>query len=508
MHDDAATPGDLTPTGHEPAPTDPPVPVNGQRTFHQVLANTALANITTSFLWFALTFWVYLETRSVLATGIIGGAYMLLVAVFSMFFGTLVDRYRKHKVMLTSGVGTLVAFSLGGLLYLAVPSSTLLDITRPWFWLFTVIILIGAVVEQLRNLALSTTVTLLVPASRRANANGLVGTVQGMAFMITSVFSGLAIGTLGMGWTIAIAITVMALAFVHLMTLRIPEPEIVQDPEHKAIDFRGGFLAVRAAPGLLALIIFTTFNNLTGGVFMALMDPYGLELFSPQIWGIVLGVTTTGFLIGGALIARFGLGKNPIRTMLIMVMLMGALGATFTIREYWWLFALGIWLWMMMMPAVEAAEQTIIQRVVPFRTQGRVFGFAMTFEAASAPITSFLVAPIAEFIVIPYMNAPEGQQTWGWLVGTGGTTRGIAMVFLIAGIASILLGAGAFLSRSYRLLSRQYKELAAKDEADASGPHAAGQHEPAAAEAAPVEPTGEVADGRDNGTEQVPVPHS
>ena len=63
------------------------------RTFVQVLVNTAVANVTTSFLWFALTFWVYLETRSVLATGIIGGAYMLLVALFGMVFGSIVDRF-------------------------------------------------------------------------------------------------------------------------------------------------------------------------------------------------------------------------------------------------------------------------------------------------------------------------------------------------------------------------------------------------------------------------------
>src|SRR5699024_8487995 len=175
-----------------------------------------------------------------------------------------------------------------------------------------VIILIGAVVEQLRNIALSTTVTLLVPGERRANANGMVGTVQGLAFMVTSVFSGLAIGLLGMGWTLVIALVLVAAALAHLLTLRIPEPKIVADPNHRAVDFRGGFNAVRAAPGLLALIVFTTFNNLTGGVFMALMDPYGLELFSPEVWGVVLGVTTTGFLIGGALIAKFGLGTNPI----------------------------------------------------------------------------------------------------------------------------------------------------------------------------------------------------
>ena len=81
---------------------------------------------------------------------------------------------------------------------------------------------------------------------------------------------------------------------------------------------------MRAATGLFALIIFSTFNNFIGGVYMALMDPYGLELFPVEIWGIVLGVTSTGFIIGGLLIAKFGLGRNPIRTMLLLVIVMGA----------------------------------------------------------------------------------------------------------------------------------------------------------------------------------------
>ncbi len=40
------------------------------RSFRRVLVNTLVSNVTTSFLWFALTFWAYLETRSVLATSI------------------------------------------------------------------------------------------------------------------------------------------------------------------------------------------------------------------------------------------------------------------------------------------------------------------------------------------------------------------------------------------------------------------------------------------------------
>lgn len=442
-----------TPTVDSAAP-----PVGGMRTFAQILVNTALANITTSFLWFALTFWVYLETRSVLATGIVGGAYMLLVALFSIGFGTIVDRHRKHRVMVLASIVTLASFSVAGALYLSFPEATLLNLGGPMFWIFSGIILFGAVVENMRNIALSTTVTLLVPQERHANANGLVGTVQGLAFIVTSMFSGLSIGLLGMGWTLVIALALTALALVHLLFLRIPESAPrTEEGKAPAIDLRGSIMAIRAASGLFALIIFSTFNNLIGGVYMALMDPYGLELFPVELWGVVLGVASTGFIIGGLFIAKFGLGKNPIRTMLIMVAIMGVLGALFTLRDWWWLYAGGIWLYMTLIPAVEAAEQTVIQKVVPYARQGRVFGFAQAFESAAAPITAFLIAPIAEFIIIPYMETDAGRGSWSWLLGEG-EARGIALVFLISGLVMVLLALGAFATKSYRLLSREYQD--------------------------------------------------
>ena len=436
--------------------SNPEPPPNGMRVFVGLLANTMIANVTTSFLWFALTFWVYLETRSVLATGIIGGAYMLLIAFFAMLFGTIVDRHRKHRVMVFSSVVTLAAFLLAGVVYLLQPESALVDLGGPWFWVFSGIILFGSVVEHMRNIALSTTVTLLVPVDRHANANGMVGTVQGLAFIVTSVFSGLAIGLLGMGWTLVIAIALTLVALVHLLFLRVPEARPTPDGEHQPIiDVRGSIAAIRLAPGLFGLIIFATFNNLIGGVYMALMDPYGLTLFPVEVWGIVLGVASTGFIVGGLAIAKFGLGRNPIRTMLLVVVVMGVLGALFTIREWWWLYAVGIFLYMLLVPAVEASEQTVIQKVVPFTRQGRVFGFAAAVESAAAPITSFLIAPIAEFWIIPYMDSEDGQAAWGWAVGEG-DARGIALVFLFSGLIMVALALWAFTTRSYRLLSAEY----------------------------------------------------
>jgi MFS transporter, DHA3 family, multidrug efflux protein len=437
-------------------------PAERSRTFTGILVNTALANVTTSYLWFALTFWVYLETRNVIATGVVGGAYMLLIALSSISFGTFVDRYRKLAVMRFAAGFTLVMFVLSGVMFLLTPASSLLDLARPWFWIFTLVILIGAVVENLRNIALSTTVTILIEPDRRANANGLVGMVQGLMFLVTSVLSGLSVGLLGMGWTVVVAVVLTALAYAHLLTLRLPEEVSVAATDAQGgFDLRGSYAAVLAIAGLFALILFSTFNNFIGGVYMALMDPYGLEMFPVELWGIFLAVGSSGFLVGGALVSKFGLGTNPLRTMLLAVAAMGVLGAVFTLREWAWLYVVGIWLYLTLVPVVEAAEQTVIQQVVPLQRQGRVFGFAMALESAAAPVTSFLIAPIAQYWIIPYARSTDGAAQLAPLLGEG-TSRGIALVFLVAGIIMVIAALLAFLTPVYRRVSASYARVAAE----------------------------------------------
>ncbi len=426
--------------------------------FLQVLVNTLIANVTTSFLWFALTFWAYLETQSVIATAVVGGVYMLFVSISSLFFGTLVDKYRKKSVMLFSAAFTLATYLLAGIVFLLAPAEQIANLLSPTFWLFASIILVGSVVENMRNIALSTTVTLLVPKEKHANANGLVGTVAGIGFLVTSVFSGLAIGFLGMGWALVIAIGFTLIALAHLFFfVDIPEDDIIHDPElaGKKIDIKGSLAAIMAVPGLLALIFFSTFNNFIGGAYMALMDPYGLTLFPVEVWGVVLGITSMGFIIGGLYIAKNGLGRKPLQTLLIANILMATLGMVFTIREFWILYVVGIFLYMCLIPIIEATEQTIIQRVVPLKRQGRVFGFAQSIEAAASPITALAIGPIAEFWIIPYMKSDTGAAQWSWLLGAG-EARGIALIFLVTGLIMLVVAILAFMTKSYRILSKFY----------------------------------------------------
>jgi DHA3 family multidrug efflux protein-like MFS transporter len=402
---------------------------------------------------------------------------MAMVALCSLAFGVIVDHNRKKRVMIIAQAVTFAAYLLAGGMWIALPAHMLVTVSHPALWAFVLVILAGSVVENMRNIALSTTVTLLVPDGERDKANGLVGMVQGIAFMVTSVFSGLAIGFLGMGPTLLIALVATGISLAHLLTLRIPEDRIVTAAETSAeaetadaavatdvghvptlrerVDLSGSIAVIRSVPGLFALILFTCFNNLVGGVYMALMDPYGLELMSAQAWGTVMGVTSVGFIVGGAIVAKTGLGTNPVRTLLLVNIGVALVGGLFAIRESWILFAVGIFVYMCMIPAAEATEQTILQRVVPFRRQGRVFGFAQSIETAAAPVSAFLIAPIAEFAIIPWMREGSGQQALGWLLGEG-STRGIALVFLIAGAIMMVAVAVAFASPQYRRLSAHY----------------------------------------------------
>ncbi|MBN9180700.1 MAG: MFS transporter, partial [Microbacterium sp.] len=260
------------------------------------------------------------------------------------------------------------------------------------------------------------------------------------------------------GPTLIIASTLTALSFVHILFVRIPEETIAHDPElqNKKVDIKGSIAAIRAIPGLFGLIIFSMLNNFIGGVYMALMDPYGLTLFSVEMWGIVFGVAGTGFIAGGILVAKFGLGKNPVRTLLRMAIVMGLLGAFFTIREWWLLYAVGIWLYMVLIPVMEAAEQTIIQKVVPYKRQGRVFGLAQAAEAAAAPLTAFAIAPLAQFWVLPAFENPATRESYSWLLGTG-EVRGIALIFLVSGLIMVALALWAFGTKTYKRLSKSYQ---------------------------------------------------
>lgn len=428
--------------------------------FYHLLGNNLVANVTNFTVWFALTFWVYLETHSVFATGMIAGVYLVMTAASGFWFGSLVDHHRKKLVMLGSSVVSLALYGLSLVGLRLAPDGALADPYGAPLWLLVGLVMLGVIAGNVRSIALPTLVTALIPADRRDKANGLVGMVTGIGFLTTSVISGFLVAWGGMLYTLLLALVFTLAAFLHLLFVRVdePRPDAAADgapAPPRRVDLPGTLRVIHAVPGLMALILFATFNNFLGGVFMALLDAYGLSLVSVQEWGLLFGFLSIGFILSGILIARTGLGRNPLRTLMLVNLITWAVCCVFTLRSSIVLLTAGCFVWFLLNPYAEAAEQTTLQKVVPFERQGRVFGFAQSVEQAASPLTAFLIGPLTQFFFIPLMTTGAGADAIGDWFGRG-PERGIALVFTLAGVLGVLLTTLAFNSRYYRQLSAAY----------------------------------------------------
>jgi len=156
------------------------------KTFYQILGNTVLANVTNMTVWFAMIFFIYLETKSVTATSIISGIYLVLTASLGIWLGSLVDHNKKKNVMILSGVISLIIYIIGFVMYVSFPAETWKNPTSVPLWIFNVLLLVGVIAGNIRSIAVPTLVTILIPEDDRAKANGLTGTAFGIAFFLLS----------------------------------------------------------------------------------------------------------------------------------------------------------------------------------------------------------------------------------------------------------------------------------------------------------------------------------
>jgi DHA3 family multidrug efflux protein-like MFS transporter len=430
------------------------------RTFAQLLVNVLLAGVINFTVWFAITFFVFLQTRSVFATGVIAGLFLVAMVSTGVWFGSLVDHHRKKTVMQASALVSITFYVTCLVIYLVTPAEEWTNPGSVRLWVLIVLLMCGVIAGNLRSIALPTVVTALFDESLRDRANGLVGTVTGVSFLVTSVISGLLVAFDGMRTCLILAIAVLAIALVHMHFIKVPEvlSHAAAEGEPRKVDLRGTMKVVGRIPGMWALIAFTALNNVLGGGFMALMDAYGLSMMSVQAWGFVWGGLSALMIVSGLLIARTGLGSNPVRTILLVNLGLWAVTVVFPMQaSVVWLVA-GLAAYMIAMPYVEASEQTVLQKVVPYERQGRVFGFAQSLEQAASPLTAFLISPLTQFFFIPFMR--EGGTGARWIGGWFGTgdARGIALVFVLIAVLGLVLTGYALSSKYYRLLSRRYQE--------------------------------------------------
>ncbi|WP_433490197.1 MFS transporter [Nocardia grenadensis] len=441
------------------------------RTFAQLLVNVLLVSFINFTVWFGITFFVYLQTRSVFATGMIAGLFLVAMAGTGVWFGSIVDHHRKKSVMQVSALVSLGIYAAALVYYAITPAESWRDPASVRLWVLVILVMSGVITGGLRTIALPTVVTAMFDEHHRDRANGLVGTTGGISQLATSVVSALLVGWNGMLGVLMLAVVVLTVAVVHLRGLILPEAlaHAAAAGEPQQVDLRGTVRVVRAIPGMVPLIVFAALNNLLFGGLMALMDPYALSMMSVQAWGVIWGALSAVMIVGGLLVARTGTSSNPVRLILLVNLALWAVMLIFPIQDSVLLLIGGMAVFMVLMPFAEAAEQTVLQKVVPYQRQGRVFGFAQSVEQAASPLTAFLVSPLTQFFFIPFMTAGPGARWIGGWFGTG-EARGMALVFVLLGVLGLLFTGYALGSRHYRRLSRSFRTGTDAAETAAVGP--------------------------------------
>lgn len=162
---------------------------NAKRIFNILLINSGVAAVTNAFTWFAIVFWAYLNTHSVIATGFIGGIFAVLNAAGAFIFGSIVDHNKKKNVMVWSSAISLTFYILASAVYFLAPEGAFTYVGSVILWVFVLLIMLGSIMGNLRYIALSITVSMLFPVEEHAKANGKVGTMNGIAFAFTSIAS-------------------------------------------------------------------------------------------------------------------------------------------------------------------------------------------------------------------------------------------------------------------------------------------------------------------------------
>ena len=102
---------------HDPATGDAPARLSLRDPFMpmflQLLLNVLLVSVINFTVWFAITFFVYLQTRSVFATGVIAGIFLLATVLTGIWFGSIVDHHAKKLVMQVSALASLAFYAVG-----------------------------------------------------------------------------------------------------------------------------------------------------------------------------------------------------------------------------------------------------------------------------------------------------------------------------------------------------------------------------------------------------------
>lgn len=415
----------------------------GMLGFTIIWAGQLVSVLASSMTHFALTIWMYQETGSATALGVMNTAFLVPFLLLSPFAGAMVDRYNRRLMMMISDL-TAVTAAVGILiLHLA----GLLQI-----WHLYVAAMINGLGNTFQWPAYSAAISTMVPKQHYSRANGMLSLVESGPQVLAPILAGLLLPVIRLLGVLTLDVMTFCVAIGTLLLVHIPQP--VKTAEGQAgqgsllQEAAYGFKYIFARRGLLGLLLFFIALNFVIGLSISLFAPFILSRTGNDsaALGAVESAAALGAVIGGLLISLWGGFKRRMTSILLGEALTGLtilslFGLSRTLPGWIVISFIG-----QIFPVfTNGASQAIWQAKVAPDVQGRVFSARRMIAWATGPITPILAGALADYVTEPAMQSPTWlASAFGGLVGTT-PGSGMALQFVLTGIAYMAIVAIVFL---------------------------------------------------------------
>ena len=342
---------------------------------------------------FIITWWVTIETQSVLYLSLATFLIFLPQVIVTPFAGVLSDRLNRKTIIFT--VDSLQAVLTFGLFLIFFTGFT-------HIWMILIIHTMRNTLYAFQVPTFRAILPSMVPKDKISRVNGANFLFSGLIFMVGPILSALLLELFPITFIFLIDGITFLIAVVPLFLIKIPfNAKETRAAEKTSFmrEFKDGFIIVKAIPGLLSMIIFAMIFNFIFRPFGVLW-PYFINIIhdgSVFHLAFLFGSIQVGNVIGSLITSIKKEWKNKIKINLIGEMVFFTFYLLIVLAPYqnFYLMMIGGFLGAIIFPITVATYLTILQTVIPSDKIGRVMSIDHTVSMAIAPIGALLVGPLA-----------------------------------------------------------------------------------------------------------------
>lgn len=428
------------------------------RTFIWVWVGSLVSFFGTAMTRFALMIWAYQQTNSAATLALLGTANYVPYLIFSPLAGVVVDRMDRRLILLLSDL-------LSGLTTVTLLILYLTGSMQIWH-LYLVEALTGFF-EAFQVPAYYASTSLLVPKEHITRTNGMRALAANSSRVLAPLIAGGLLAWLGITVIMAIDIVTFLFSVIVLSLLSFPRPKQSQEGKagkgHFMSEMKSAFVYIQKRPGLVGLMwALFGMNVLASLTYYSILPALILARSGQSEWtlGIVQSVMGFGGVAGGLLLSIYGGSKRKIDDVLAGGVLSFMLGdLLFGAGQNLWVWVLGALGATVFIPFIAGSSQSIWQLKVEQDMQGRVFALKDSLQQAFMPFGYAIGGLAADYLFEPAMRAGQPLQgMFGWLVGSG-PGAGIGLMFVLSGIAGVLICASGYLSPALRNVERDLPDV-------------------------------------------------